>query len=435
MGYRIYWGADEVEYDALKHTLVIDEVLGEPSRASVTVKHVDTIVGMTPVQIACNTTSSLTFGGVVRNWSLSRKRGTDPITYDIELDDWTPHFNRTIVRETYSSVSIDSIVRHIVYARVGGYFNSIGVHTMVCESRSLTWDKVTVTYDGTVRNSDLITSLVAMQTPPDPYDPPAWRLTPDKVVHLVGAVSSLGPTVTVDDSNLDLLRFEVQEVGTQDLGAVTIYGGYAQVVYQKNAGASSLAVYEAEKFWGPAGNFPALGTNTLYVKTPTRELIPVVNIGTLTGIGIMEISTLTDGGDTHVQISMPNTVQAYLLHTAPATSLAVTSLITGEPWWTTRTYIAADQGWSTNPITLATLAHSLTHVPGQELGLLRVVTTNSQATPGGRLAVSLTAAGHRQGVYPIRRVRISGFDRGENLPPLYEIEAGVESRYRIDSLL
>jgi len=72
---------------------------------------------------------------------------------------------------------------------------------------------------------------------------------------------------------------------------------------------------------------------------------------------------------------------------------------------------------------------------GSDLAYLRVVTTNSQAAPGGRLVVSLTAAAGYQGVYPIQRVRITGFDRGNAIRPLYSIEAGVQRETRIDDIL
>ena len=49
--------------------------------------------------------------------------------------------------------------------------------------------------------------------------------------------------------------------------------------------------------------------------------------------------------------------------------------------------------------------------------------------------IKLTAAGVRQGIYPIQRVRITGFDRGESLAPIYEVEAGTQPRFRVDSLL
>jgi hypothetical protein len=431
MGYRVTFGPDESVYDALKHSLVIDQSLDTFDTASVRVKHVTTIAGMMPVQISCNTTSSITFGGTVRGWSTSYSRRDQTVTYDIDLDGWEPWLNRFRQTITYNSMAINSIVSALAL----GYWawSGIGgVHSMVSEAGSLTWDRVTVEYTGVETPTAVLDSLVAMQTAPDPDNPPAWRITPDQVLHLVGAVSSLGPTITVDDADLDLRALDVTELGTKGVTQLNIWGGYAQTVYTAVAGQNSISVYQHEVFWGPPNHWPVDGTNEVYLYHQ-GQYTPVVDVSSTDGVVL--INSLCTLNTPHAQINNGSTIQAYVIHTAPSTSMAVTSAVTGEVYHFQESRNVYTEGWSLTPQEFVVNARSLLRLPTQEVTNLRVRTVNSQARPGGVLAVSLTVAPAAQGLYLIRRVRISDFGRGETQPPLYDIDAGALPRYRVDSLL
>lgn len=434
MGYRLLYRADGAEYDSLKHSLVIDEVWQDRSSASVSAKSVDSIRAGMPVQVTCNTMSSVTFGGTVRGWGVRRRRGADAARYDIDIDDWRVLLDRERFCKTYTSVAIDSVVRDLV----GSYptsFSTAGVHSMLSQAGSLTWTPVTVAYHHDVTLTDALDSLVAMADAPDPSYPPVWGLTPDRTVHLVGDSRSYGTTVVVDDADLNLQSFEIAEIGNSISTRAYVWGGSATVVTSLAAGGNSLRTYHNQAFWGVPtllGGGPPVCS--LYVANGT-ELIPVVVSNTASGDATVGVSSLNILGAAHSGAAMNAVVRAVLVQTAPDLTVNITSAVTGNGGVFGSYFDYATMGWPENPIALNSLAN-LTHVPpGQELGLLKITTTNSQVATGGWLAVSLTVAGVRQGRYPIQRVRISGFERGESAAPIYEVEAGLKPRVRVTSLL
>jgi hypothetical protein len=432
VGYRLLFSPSAEEYDTLKHTLIVDEVWQDRSSVSFTAKHVTSIAGGMPVKLTCNTISSLTFGGPVRGWGWRMSRASQATAYDIDLDDWQPYLDRQRVCASYDSIAIDSIVRDLVTNHATS-FNASGVHSMMSEAGSLTWTPVTVAYHHDVTISQAIDSLVGMAAAPDVAHPPVWGLTPDRVVHLVGDGRSYGTTVVVDDADLSLRTFEVAEIGNSISTRAYVWGGSATVVTSLAAGGNSLRTYNTGAFWGVPDSL-VYPISSLYVAVGT-ELIPVIQSDTPAGDGYTIVSSLNLDGNAHGGACMNSIVRAVLVQTAPASMTDVTSAITGEGGLFSSYYDYAVQGWPESPILLNSIANA-THVPpGSELALLKITTTNSQVISGGRIAVSLTAAGARRGVYPIQRVRISGFDRGQTLAPIYEVEAGLTARYRVTSLL
>ena len=432
MGYRVYFRADADQYDALKHTLVIDDLWQERGSASVGVKNVDSLTAAMPVKVCCNTVSSITWAGPVRGWSWRQSRANEAVTYDIDIDDWRPYLDRDRFCRAYNSVAIDSIARDLV-GTYASSFSTSGIHSMMSTSGSLTWTRVTVQYQHNATVSEALDSLVAMASPPDVTDPPVWGVTPDRVVRLVGAGNSYGTTVTVDDADLNLRSFELAEIGNSICTRVYIWGGSATVVTSLAAGANSLRTYHNEAFWGPP-SYLSYPICSLYVAVGA-ELIPVVQSNTATGDQHVIVSSLNIDGAVHNGAPMNSIVRAVLVQTAPSATTNITSAVTGESGVWGAYYDYAERGWPENPILLNSIANTQFRAPGSELGMLRLTTTNSQVVAGGRLVVSLTAAGARRGVYRIQRVRIAGFDRGENAAPIYDVEAGAYPRYRINSLL
>lgn len=434
MGYRILYRADAAEYDSLKDTLVIDEVWEDRSSASVSAKSVTSLQAGMPVRVVCNTISSVTFGGTVRGWRVRRMRGADAPRYDIDVDDWRPLLDRERPCRTYTSVAIHSVVRDLVTTYPTS-FSAAGVHSMLSQAGSLTWTPVTVAYHHDVTISEALDSLVAMAAAPDPAYPPVWGLTPDRTVHLVGDSRSYGTTIVVDDADRALRSFEVAEIGNSLSTRAYVWGGSATVVTSLAAAGNSLRTYHNQAFWGVptllGGGAPVC---SLYVAVGT-ELIPVVQSNTASGDATVGVSSLNIHGVAHSGAAMNAVVRAVLVQTAPDLTINITSAVTGNGGIFASYFDYATMGWPENPIAVNSLAN-LTHVPpGQALGLLRITTTNSQAATGGWLAVSLTVAGARRGRYPIQRVRISGFERGESAAPIYEVEAGLRPRVRVTSLL
>lgn len=434
MGYRLLYRADGAEYDSLKHSLVVDEVWQDRSSASVSAKGVTSLEAGMPIQLVCNTLSSVTFGGSVRGWGVRQSRADTTVRHDIDVDDWRVWFNRERVCKTYTSVAIDSIVRDLVTAYPTS-FSASGIHSMLSVSGSLTWTPVTVAYHHDATLTDAIDSLVAMAAVPNATYPPVWGVTPDRTVHLVGDSRSYGTTVVVDDTDLNLQTFEITEIGNSISTRAYVWGGSATVVTSLAAGGNSLRTYHNEAFWGVpvllGGGAPVC---SLYVTNGT-ELIPIVKSNTVSGDWTVGVSSLNILGATHAGVAINAVVRAVLVQTAPDLTIGITSAVTGNGGIFSSYFDYAAQGWPENPLDLNWLANA-THVPpGQTLSRLRLTTTNSQVMPGGWLAVSLTAAGSRRGRYPIQRVRISGFARGERAAPIYEVEAGVTPMYRITSLL
>ena len=432
MGFFVYLAPTEIQYDTLKHSLVIDDPWADRGSASFSAKNVASIVAAMPVKIGCVTTASLTFGGSVRGWSTIRRRGVEGVQHDIDVDDWRPYLDRRRPCRTYTSIAINSIVRDLVTTYTSS-FSAAGIHSMMSEAGSLTWTRATVAYHHDVPLSDAITSLTAMASPPDVYAPPVWGVTPDRVVHLVGSGNSYGTTIVVDDTDLTLRTLEMAEVGNKISTRTYIWGGSATVVTSLAAGGTSLRTYQNEVFWGPSSvwTYP---TASLYVTTGT-ELIPVISVPTLTGDATCAVSTLNLDGATHAGAPINAVVRAVLVQTAATAIVNSVGSITGESGIWESHYDAYAQAWPTNPIILNSIATMTHQLPGTELVLMRLTTTNSQVASGGRMHIKLTAAGVRQGIYPIQRVRITGFDRGESLAPIYEVEAGTQPRFRVDSLL
>lgn len=432
MGYRVLYRSDAVEYDTLKHSLVIDDVWDDRGSASLSAKAVTSLTGAMPFKVTCNTISSVTFGGSVRGWSWRKVRSNDATTWDIDVDDWRTYLNRKRFCKSYTAVRIDSIARDLIGLATTS-FSTTGIHSMMSTAGSLVWSTATVTYRHDCTVSEALDSLCVLATPPDATDPPVWGVTPDRVVHLVGVGNSYGTTVTIDDADLNLRTMEVAEIGNSICTQVFIWGGSSQVVMGLSAGANSLRVYNGENFAG----YPTYMTYpdvAMYATTGT-ELIPVVTANSISGDTWVGVSSLNVDGVQHSGMAMNAFARMVLKQTLPAVSLNVTSLITGEGGEFAVGYDASSMSWPMNPILLNSIAYAQMVMPGSELGLLRFTTTNSQVASGGRLVVSLTAAGARRGVYRIQRVRIAGFDRGESAAPIYEVEAGLRPRYRINSLL
>ncbi len=434
MGYRLLYRADGVEYNSLKHSLVVDEVWQDRSSAYVSAKGVTSLRAGMPVQVVCNTVSSVTFGGSVRGWCVRQSRADTAVRHDIDVDDWRVWLNRDRPCTTYTSVAIDSVVRDLVTTYPTS-FSAAGVHSMFSVSGSLAWPSVTVAYHHDVTLTEALDSLVAMADTPQATYPPVWGVTPDRTVHLVGDSRSYGTTVVVDDADLTLRTFEVAEIGNSISTRAYVWGGSATVVTSLAAGGNSLRTYHNQAFWGVPtllGGGPPVCS--LYVAVGT-ELIPVVKSNTASGDATVGVSSLNILGAAHSGAAMNAVVRAVLVQTAPDITINITSAVTGNGGVFASYFDYAAMGWPESPLALNSLAN-LTHVPpGQELSRLRLTTTNSQVATGGWLAVSLTAAGSRRGLYPIQRVRISGFARGETAAPIYEVEAGVRPTYRVTSLL
>lgn len=432
MGFRVYLRADEAQYDSLKHSLVIDDVWQDQGSATVSAKHVTSINALMPVKVACNTISSLTFGGNVRGWTTLRRRSTDTVRYDIDCDDWRTMLNRDRFCATYTSVAINSVAMDLVTTHATS-FSAAGIHSMMSEAGSLTWTPVTVAYRHDTTIAEALDSLVALADPPVANDPPVWGVGADRVVRMVGAGNSYGTTVVVDDADLNLRTFEVSEIANSVCTRVYLWGGSATVVTTLAAGANSLRTYHNEAFWGVPTLF-SFPISSLYVANGT-ELIPVITSNTATGDQHVIVSSLNISGAAHAAVPMNSIVRAVLIQTAPSMTTDLTSVLTGESGIVASYYDYAAQGWPESPIRLNSIANAQLVGPGSQLSLLRLTTTNSQVASGGHLAVSLTAAGARRGRYPIQRVRIVGFERGESAAPIYEVEAGAQSRYRVTSLL
>lgn len=432
VGHKILYRSDRVEYDSLKHSLLIDDVWEDRGSASVSAKGVTSLTGGMPVLVTCNTISSITFSGSVRGWSWRQSRASESVTYDIDIDDGRPYLDRDRFCRAYNSVAIDSIARDLV-STYASSFSTSGIHSMMSQAGSLTWTRVTVQYQHNATISEALDSLVAMAVPPDVNDPPVWGVTPDRVVRLVGAGNSYGTTVTVDDADLNLRTFELSEIANSLCTRVYIWGGSATVVTSLAAGANSLRTYHNEAFWG-VPTMLSYPISSLYVAVGA-ELIPVVQSNTATGDQHVIVSSLNIDGAAHSGAPMNSIVRAVLVQTAPSVTTNITSTVTGESGIFSAYYDYAERGWPESPIDLNSIANTQFRVPGSELGMLRLTTTNSQVAAGGRLVVSLTAAGARRGVYRIQRVRIAGFERGPRAAPIYDVEAGAYPRYRINSLL
>ena len=437
MGYRVLYGADQVEYDSLKHSLLVDD--GEDiGGASLTARSVDTIAATMPVRVACNTISSLTFGGSVRGWTLRRARATDTPRWDIDLDDWRTFLNRERPIGTFNNVRIDSVVRAIVSAHTTSF--TVDVHSYFNAGLTSSWPSVTVGWVKQYTFSevmDQLTVLACSHTNYDATQPPRWGVGPDRVVRLVGYANSYGTTVTVDDTDPDLRRVELGMIGNSLITRFWIVGSSTTAPAGAGAGVTSILVDNREVFYGNPNSLSDYEGASLYLAYGT-EFIPVIGSVNATGSGYIGLSSLNIQGTEHIAIPGATNVVAVIAQPAATNSLNAIGSLTGESAYWEAFAGGIEEGWGGNgtyPNAWAYIAHAKLRVPGQEVGFLRLTTTNSQVAVGGRLAVSLTAEGMVPGMYVIRRVRIAGFDRGEQVPPVYEVEAGPEPRFRIESLL
>lgn len=437
MGHRVYFTSSLAQWDTLRSESQFTNDHQSGGDGSLAVKHVSTMVAAMPVRVACNTISSLVFGGSVRGWTVRTGRRNTPVTYDVDVDDWRTYLDRQRPIGNYTSIRVDSLARALVSRHTSSF--TVDISSYFNAGLTSDWPYTTTNYYHDCTLSEALDSLTQDARTHVNYDqtnPPVWGVGADRVVRMVGYASSYGTTVTVDDTDADLRAVEVGMVGNQLISRMWVWGGSTTAPAGAAAGVTSLLVDDRERFYGNPSSLSIYAGAAEYLANGA-ELIPVVGTVAATGGGYVGLSSLNICGVQHAAIPGSAPVRAVIMQPAATNTLNAIGSLTGEtPYWDgVFDAVAAGYGNGTYPDTFAYLGHASLKVPGQELGFFRIWTVNSQVQSGGRIAVSLTAPGVVPGLYTIRRVRVSGFDRGDAPAPLYEVEAGPSPRFRVDSLL
>jgi hypothetical protein len=380
---------------------------------------------MMKVVLSCNTVSSVTFGGTVRSRNVIGNGAGKAARYDVECDDWRTVFNRRMPMRAYSSVGAHSIVRDLVDA-FSSSFSAAGVNSLRVPASATAWDRLTIAFTGDCYLSQALDSVVAACAPSDPVtDPIRWWIDPARVVSLEGPGSTNRPTVTLDDADLDLQRFEMGIVAEDVVTRAHVWCGSTYNVFPELAGAGVQTVGDGTLFGALASLdgdnelYSAIGSDLCQVRSINGNAIYITS---LNAEGVLH-AALGVGAATRPVVRVQSIVSQNRYSSLTDTGSGVFEARVDLPL-TTADAVVSGQPAGNSLMTF-----------GSDLAYLRVVTCDSRAWPGGRLVVSLTAAYGYQGVYSIQRVRIAGFDRGDTIRPLYYIEAGVMRETRIDDIL
>jgi hypothetical protein len=382
----------------------------------------------------CNTISSPTFGGTVRaaRFQVPRQQDFATCRWEVDCESWEGLLNAERPLKTYTSMPANSIVADLVDV-FGTSFGTTGISDVKCAGSSLAWDTLTVSFDQTLPLTDCVNSVVGMVTPIAGQEawPPHWWVDESRGVHLVGAMSSLGVVIDIA-SSLDTISYEVGLEVSSLVTSVFVWCGSIDNFFPTSPANTSIRVSNAAIVGLPTS---LIAGDALYLAA-NNELIPVTSV--VLGTHDIYVSSLNWKGVPKQYIPSGGALRAVVEVNDVTRQIAVGSVYGGDGIFEMRTDLSLATTGA--PTAARPVGNSLLTRYGGEVSYVRVRTFNSLCRPGAILRVNSLWRGDGvpwfgAGDFPIQRVRISGFDRGEGARPVYDVEASVAKPTRVTDVL